>query len=167
MLRSLPADSPERIRLLGKFVEKDYEKIDRAVKLRRDIASRVHATDQEIAVEHSKLSIAEQEDRSDAWLSRRLDAGLYSLQTVDIILAWLVAEDAGAARKIEVLLAERDESLRDLRRTMQGERALEKCSCVGSGADVITEQLDGMDAEQGVIDVEFKDMLGALIQQLG
>ncbi|KAL9576384.1 MAG: hypothetical protein Q9212_007143, partial [Teloschistes hypoglaucus] len=43
LLRSLPADSPPRIRLLAKFVEKDYEKIARTVHIRRDCANRVGA----------------------------------------------------------------------------------------------------------------------------
>ncbi|KAL8830920.1 MAG: hypothetical protein Q9170_005522 [Blastenia crenularia] len=124
MLRSLPANSAERIRLLAKFVEKDYEKIDRAMKIRREYASKVVAVDQEIQNERVKLSAEEQEDRADEWLSRRLDAGLYSLQTVDVILAWLVAEGSGAKKRVQGLLAERDESLDAVRATLQGMETL-------------------------------------------
>ncbi|KAL9006862.1 MAG: hypothetical protein Q9188_000393 [Gyalolechia gomerana] len=120
MLRSLPANSAERIRLLAKFVEKDYDKIDRAMKIRREYASKVVAVDKEIQIERAKLSVEEQENRADEWLSRRLDAGLYSLQTVDVILAWLVAEDSGAKKRILGLFGERDESLDVIRATLQG-----------------------------------------------
>ena len=120
MLRSLPANSAERIRLLAKFVEKDYEKIDRGMKIRRGTASKVAAVDAEIQSERTKLSAQEQADKADEWLSRRLDAGLYSLQTVDVILAWLVAEDEGAKKRIQSLLAERDESLGVVKATLQG-----------------------------------------------
>ncbi|KAL8808196.1 MAG: hypothetical protein Q9182_000260 [Xanthomendoza sp. 2 TL-2023] len=120
LLRSLPANSAGRIRLLAKFVEKDYEKIARTMKIRRDYASKVAAVDQDIQQEKSRLSAAEREDRADEWLSRRMDAGLYSLQTADVVIAWLVAEDEGAKARVKGLLGERDESLAVVRATLQG-----------------------------------------------
>lgn len=120
MLRSLPADSAERIRLLAKFVERDYEKVNRAMKIRREYASKVAAVDQEIEGERQKLSAEEQGYKADEWLSRRLDAGLYSLQTVDVVIAWLVAEDEGVREKVKDLLGERDEGLEVVRGTLEG-----------------------------------------------
>ena len=120
MLRSLPGNSAERIRLLAKFVEKDYEKINRVMQIRREYASKVAAVDRDIQHENSRLSAEEQEDRADEWLSRRMDAGLYALQTADVVLAWLVAEDAGAKKRVQGLLAERDESLEVVKATLQG-----------------------------------------------
>lgn len=117
MLRSLPADSAERIRLLAKFVEKNFEKIGTAVKIRREYASKVAAVDREISAERSKLPAEEQEEKADEWLSRRLDAGLYSLQTVDVVLAWLVAEDEGAGERVKALLGE---GLEVIRGTLEG-----------------------------------------------
>ncbi|KAL8763917.1 MAG: hypothetical protein Q9184_000360 [Pyrenodesmia sp. 2 TL-2023] len=147
MLRSLPADSAERIRLLAKFVEKDYEKIVRTVKLRREYAAKVAAVDKEIQAEQVKLSAAEQENRVDEWLSRRLDAGLYSLQTVDVILAWLVAEDEGAREKVRELLGERDEGLEVVRATLE-------------------DQLKSMDTTAEGSDADFQDMLATLVEHL-
>jgi len=80
MLRSLSAESAPRIRLLAKFVEKDYEKIERLTKLRREYASKVSIVDREISQEKAEISPVEQGNREDGWLSRRLDAGLFSLQ---------------------------------------------------------------------------------------
>lgn len=40
---------------------------------------------------------------------------------IDVILAWLVAEDDGAKKKIEALLADRDEGLSLIRGTLEGE----------------------------------------------
>ena len=80
MLRSLPADSAPRIRLLAKFVERDYEKIERLIKIRREYASRVSVADQSIKKDRADLSVTEQGNREDEWLSLRLDAGLFSLQ---------------------------------------------------------------------------------------
>ncbi|KAL8882523.1 MAG: hypothetical protein Q9198_000491 [Flavoplaca austrocitrina] len=120
MLRSLPSNSVERIRLLAKFVEKDYEKLDRTMKIRREYAKKVAAVDQDIQREKSRLSTQEQDERGDEWLSRRMDAGLYALRTADVVLGWLVAEDEGAKRRIQGLLADRDQSLDVVRATLQG-----------------------------------------------
>ena len=120
MLRSLPANEAPRIRLLAKFVEKDYQACDRLVKLRREFASKVAVIDGDIAQERARLDAEGAEERADEWFSRRLDAGLYVLQTVDVILAWLVAEDDGARTKIQSLLGDRDESLKDKMATLQG-----------------------------------------------
>lgn len=102
------------------------------MKIRRESASKVAAVDQDIRREKARLSSAHQDeggDRGDEWLSRRMDAGLYSLQTADVVLAWLVAEDAGAKGRIRGLLAERDESLEVVRATLQGMFLL--CEVIG------------------------------------
>ena len=121
LLRSLPGNSAERIRLLAKFVEKDYEKIARLMELRREYASRVAAFDAALQDQKKGLSadaLAQLELES---VSKRLEEGLYCLERVDVVLAWLVAEDGGARREIVCLLAERDESLRDVKTTLQAQ----------------------------------------------
>ena len=120
LLRLLPANSEGRIRTLVKFVEKEYEKTGRLIELRRVYASRVSAVDETIKQEQGDLGAEGRAAMADEWLSRRLDAGLYCLQTIDVILAWLVAEDDGASKRIQSLLAERDESLAVVRATIQG-----------------------------------------------
>ena len=80
MLRSLPGDSAPRIRLLAKFVEKDYEKIGRLVRLRREYASKLLTVDDEIEDQRKSLAAPDRDDMADEWLSRRLDAGLFTLQ---------------------------------------------------------------------------------------
>ncbi|AEO64671.1 uncharacterized protein THITE_2142516 [Thermothielavioides terrestris NRRL 8126] len=146
MLRLLPAESPERIRTLAKFVEKDYEKTERLLKLRREYAARMAAVDEQIKQEQRDMDDEEREEMADEWFSRRLDAGLFCLQTIDVILAWLVAEDDGARKKIQALLADRDESFAMIRETIQ-------------------EQIDGMDAETAEAK-ETKEMLTTLAQFL-
>ena len=127
MLRSLPANEAPRIRLLAKFVEKEYQVPVRLVQLRREYVAKVAQVDQEVKSERAELSTEEQEDRADEWFSRRLDAGLYVLQTIDVILAWLIAEDDGARRRIKELLADRDEGLGDVKATLQGSFASSAC----------------------------------------
>lgn len=121
MLRTLPGDSAERIRLLAKFMEKDYEKISRLVNVRRQYASRLRDIELQIENERRQLAQAEQEAAEDEWFSRRLDAGLFVLQSVDTTLAWLVAEDSGARKKVVALLSERDESLANIKATLEGQ----------------------------------------------
>ncbi|TVY37207.1 Beta-catenin-like protein [Lachnellula occidentalis] len=146
LLRLLPANSSGRIRTLAKFVEKDYEKLGKLVKLRRDYAARVAVVDEQIRNEQANLDAEGKEDAADEWLSRRLDAGLFCLQTIDVILAWLVAEDDGASRRIQALLGDRDETLAVVKATIQ-------------------EQLDTMqgDSEEEILT---KDMLSTLVQFL-
>ena len=164
MLRSLPANEAPRIRLLAKFVEKDYQACDRLVKLRREYASRVAVIDGEIRQERARLDADDLEERVDEWFSRRLDAGLYVLQTVDVILAWLVAEDDGARRKIQSLLGDRDENLKDVMATLQGQ----SIKLFEDGQILITfaEQLDTMNASTEDQDPILKDMISILIQHL-
>lgn len=145
LLRSLPGDSAGRIRTLAKFVEKDYEKIARLVQLRREYSSRVAAVEQQIKREQAELRPEAREELADEWFLRRVDGGLFCLQTIDVILAWLVAEDGGAKKRIVRLLADRDEGLKEVKATLQ-------------------EQMNGIvgdDLSEG--ELMLKDMLGTLI----
>ncbi|GAQ46416.1 hypothetical protein AtubIFM55763_005473 [Aspergillus tubingensis] len=146
LLRLLPGGSAPRIRTLAKFMEKDYEKIEKLIKLRRDYAQRVTPVEQAIEKERKNFTEEEQEIMAAEWLSRRFDAGLFSLQLIDVILAWLVAEDDGAKKKIVSLLADRDEDLSLIRRTLQ-------------------EQMEGL-SEDEPGEKDSKEMLETLLQFL-
>lgn len=80
LLRLLPGGSAARIRALAKFMEKDYEKIEKLIKLRREYASRVTPVEEAIAKERKNYTEEEQEIMATEWLSRRFDAGLFSVQ---------------------------------------------------------------------------------------
>ncbi|CAM1501143.1 Fc.00g103050.m01.CDS01 [Cosmosporella sp. VM-42] len=143
MLRLLPANSAERIRTLAKFVEKDYEKITKLIKIRRDYSTRVKRVGEQNEAGRKAMSKDEREEADVELLLGRIDAGLFLLQTIDLILAWLVAEDTGARRKIKQLLAERDEVLGVIGATLK-------------------EQLDGLDTTEENQDM--RDMLGTLVE---
>jgi len=149
LLRYTPADSPARIRTLAKFVERNYEKIDRLIELRGEYRTRLARVDAVIEDEKQKQrtspSPEELAELEDEWLSRRLEAGLYSLQTLDVVLSWLVAEDTGARSKIEALLKANDGTA-VLKRSLQ-------------------EQLEGIDADTDKAK-EGKEMLEALVRCL-
>ena len=147
MLRRLPADSAERIRTLAKFVEKDFEKIGKLMKLRRDYSARVRQVELQGAQELQNASGEEERETVQVEiLSRRLDAGLFNLQQTDVLLAWLAAEDGGAKKRIKKLLAERDESLDALK-------------------VIIQEQMEGLDTTEEE-NQDMKDMLSTLLEFL-
>lgn len=86
---------------------------------------------------------------------------------IDVILAWLVAEDDGAKSRIKSLLADRDEGLEVIRNTLQGTVHISTSVRLYPGLKltVITEQLDGLgEVDSGGQDT--KDMLGTLLQFL-
>ncbi|CAF9929651.1 hypothetical protein IMSHALPRED_007969 [Imshaugia aleurites] len=146
MLQWLPANEAPRIRLLAKFVENDYRACDRLVKLQGEYKSKVAVVEEEIKQERAGLDAEESKEREDEWLVRRLDAGLYVLQTIHNILAWLVAEDHGARVKI-ISFGRRGKILTEIRTTLQ-------------------EQIDIMNANQEDEGLMMKDMLSTLIQYL-
>lgn len=142
MLRYLPGGSAERIRALAKFVENDYEKLTKLVDLRREYKARLSKVDADIRRERDGLGKAEAESKADEWFSRRLDAGLFTLQAIELILSWMVAEDHGARQTITILLGE--DGLKVLERSLK-------------------DQLQGMDPGGGDEAKATEEMLEALL----
>ena len=100
LFTNLTSDSPARIRLLAKFVESNYEKTDKLLDIRTSAQARLAVVDRDIDAEKKVLLEANEEvgnEEEEAWYLRRLDGGLYTLQTVDYILAWIVMEDDGVS----------------------------------------------------------------------
>ena len=98
LLANLESDSIPRVRLLRKFVEDDYAKVGRLLQLRSSLVTRLKKREAELTNEREILRREGLElDDVDVYL-RRLDAGLYSLQLADYILAWLVMEDDGVSQ---------------------------------------------------------------------
>lgn len=120
LLRLLPGESSARIRTLAKLTEKDYEKTSRLVDLRKEYARRIAMVDKEIRQEQSTLPDDEIEERAAEWLSRRLDGGLFCMQTIDVILAWLIAEDQAVKSKVDDRLS--DEGLQQIRASLEEQK---------------------------------------------
>ena len=139
ILRLLPGESAARIRTLAKFAEKNYQKTDRLVGLRHDYAKRFRAVDEEVCREQRSIDEEDWPSRADEWFSRRLDGGLFCLRLIDVVIAWVLAEDAGAKERVkssddDTVMAiktsleeqiadldpevESDEDLRDMLRTL-------------------------------------------------
>jgi beta-catenin-like protein 1 len=99
-LRVLPGDSAERIRVLAKFAEKDHAKVVKLLQLRKEYVQRVERTEKDLKLDQSLLGPDEEEDSEEEWYLAKLDGGLYHLQIVDTILAWLIAENADVKVKV-------------------------------------------------------------------
>jgi beta-catenin-like protein 1 len=119
LLRLLPGESSHRIRLLAKFVEKEYEKLDKLVKLRHEYASKARV-----------------EDDIDA------GAAAYCLNTLDVVLTWLAAEDGGARKRIVEGLQDRDEGLATLKKSLQGQLEEVDTAEEGNVAEMLTALIE-------------------------
>ena len=100
LFTNIPSETPARLRLLTKFVENNYEKADKLLEIRDSAHNRLTAVDAEIEKERKQLVADGDEigaEEEDTWYLRRLDGGLFTLQTVDYILAWICMEDDGVS----------------------------------------------------------------------
>ena len=98
LFTNLSSDSPQRIRLIAKFVENEYEKVERLLEIREGAEGRLRGVNKEISqerrvMEANKEDIGEEEEAE--WYLRRMDAGLSLLQNADYVLAWVCMEDDG------------------------------------------------------------------------
>ena len=118
LLRSLPSDSAPRIRTLAKFVERNYEKVEKLLDLREEYIRGVKAVEKNIKEQKSLMDAGEEDEES--FLERRLEGGLFCLQLIDQILAWLCAEDDGARRKIPVVMKKRGMGIKEVGVTIKG-----------------------------------------------
>ncbi|ONK79800.1 uncharacterized protein A4U43_C01F10200 [Asparagus officinalis] len=90
-----------RERLLSKFVENECEKIDRLMELYMRYSDRVKAE----AVRLEKLELDDLEMDEEERYNRKLEAGLYTLQLIAVILGHLwSSEHPGMRSRIELLL---------------------------------------------------------------
>jgi len=122
LFSNLESDSPERIRLLAKFVENNYEKTDKLLDIRDNAQTRLKVADATIEAQKMEI-LAEGEEVAaedeDAWYLQRLDGGLFTLQTVDYILAWIAMEDDGIRSHILQMLGRKSQSLKDIVKTLR------------------------------------------------
>lgn len=117
----LASDSRGRIRLLAKFVEGDYEKVDRLIELRDAAQSRLRMTDLELDAERqlSEDGEATSSEDADSTYVRRLEGGLFTLQTLDYILAWLIMEDDGIRLHAIRMLSRKNQSVNKIVETLR------------------------------------------------
>ncbi|KAJ6536620.1 Catenin-beta-like protein [Mycena sp. CBHHK59/15] len=120
LFSNIPSDSPVRIRLLAKFVEGNYEKVDKLLEIRDNAKNRLRLIDSDIETEKKELlSVEEIGSEEDTGYLRRLDGGLFTLQTVDYILAWIAMEDDGIRAHLLQMLDRKSLSMQDIIQTLR------------------------------------------------
>ena len=138
LVRNLPLESGHRLRVVRKFVEDDYAKLERLLDLREGYEARVKAFNERVENENKELGLDEEEiaEEEPERALERLDAGLYVMQLIDLILAHLCAEDLDLEDKNERKEGDKDESeIKERVRTLLNRR--------GQSLDDIKDNLKG------------------------
>lgn len=130
MLSLLKADKYARV--INKFKERDLEKVDVLVEMHVLFSQRVAFVDQKMDELTKDL---EDEEKDDFVFSRRMDAGLYTLHMVDVVLAHLlVSSDEQFYERITLLLNQYDGTIADVKdRLEEYRKALEDESSEQNG----------------------------------
>jgi len=101
LLRNLKKDSESYERLLSKFSENNFEKVEHLVELHEKYLSKVKKYDESQDQEDQD---EDEEQDEDLVLLKRLDAGLFTLQQIDFIIALLCQQDSSIKDKVTQLL---------------------------------------------------------------
>ncbi|KAF8944692.1 hypothetical protein BGZ47_003917 [Haplosporangium gracile] len=134
LVRNLPLESGHRLRVVRKFVEDDYAKLERLLDLREGYEARVKALDEKFEQENKELELTQEEieEEEPVRALQRLETGLYVMQQIDLIIAHLCAEnldlDEAVERgekesdmklRVKTLLNRRGQSLDDIRENLK------------------------------------------------
>ncbi|XP_065029118.1 uncharacterized protein LOC135652214 [Musa acuminata AAA Group] len=105
-----------RERLLSKFVENECEKIDRLMELYMRYSDRIKAETERL----DRLQLDDLEIDEEERYNRKLEAGLYTLQLIAVILGHLWSSDHSRMReRIELLLKQNKLTKKDVRCILQ------------------------------------------------
>ncbi|SNX82651.1 related to nuclear associated protein [Melanopsichium pennsylvanicum] len=115
LLTHLESDSMERIRVLSKFVIDNYQRLDHLLDLRDTLISRL---DSVFVSPRQKHDERDQEQEEEVYLTK-LEMGLFSLQLLDTVIAWIVMEDDAAKDHIRVLLKRKGFNFKDVTNTLK------------------------------------------------
>ncbi|RIA90269.1 Catenin-beta-like protein [Glomus cerebriforme] len=118
LLKNLPLDSEDRMRLINKFIENNYEKVDRLLEMRESYEAKVESVNKEIEEEKETLE-GDDSEMEELYLRRRLDGGLFTLQLVDLTIAWICYEDSAIKEHVSVLLNRTGHSLSDVKTVLE------------------------------------------------
>lgn len=116
MLRN--SKGPQRQRLLPKFSENDFEKVERLLELHIRYLEKVEAVDIEIEETEKEMDLDESDEAYENYM-KRLAGGLFILQLIDyIVLEISAASEAVKARVIQILNL-RKSSMKTIRNVMR------------------------------------------------
>ncbi|CEG80475.1 hypothetical protein RMATCC62417_14809 [Rhizopus microsporus] len=124
LLRNLAHGDVQRMRVVLKFTEDDYEKVDRLVEMKDQYEKRDNHVREDL--EHAKKTLSEEdyeEFEADFYI-RRLDAGLFTLQRVCLLIAALSEESEGVREKAQMLLKRNGQDMLSVFKIIEEETAL-------------------------------------------
>ncbi|CAO3675622.1 unnamed protein product [Umbelopsis ramanniana] len=111
LFKNLPQDDIQRLRLIRKFSDEDFEKVDRLFDLLEHYHARDALTQTEIETEKEQLDEEDLEEMADQFYIRRLDAGLFTLQRVCLAIVVLCEEDERILGHALMLLNRKDRDM--------------------------------------------------------
>ena len=138
LFTNIPSETSNRIRLLKKFVENDYEKVDKLLEFKSNSENRLN----KFFNNHDFNEL----DEDDIYL-QKLEFGLFSLQLSSYILAWLIMEDDGIKDHIQLLLQRNGQTFNNI-------------------IEVLKEYSDNMGDEKQNEELSQKDIVNNLIEYL-
>ncbi|XP_001847449.2 beta-catenin-like protein 1 [Culex quinquefasciatus] len=113
MLRN--CKGPQRQRLLAKFTENDFEKVERLMELHFKYLEKVEEVDREV---DQQINAGEEEEDEDAIYIKRLSGGLFTLQLIDYIILEISSTDVVKQRILQILSL-RNASMKTIRHVMR------------------------------------------------
>ncbi|KAL7727601.1 hypothetical protein ACLKA6_014948 [Drosophila palustris] len=108
----------QRQRMLAKFSENDYEKVDRLLELHLKYLAKVEAIDREIDQQPKDIGIDEDEEAENNYI-KRLTGGLFTLQRIDYILLEVSATTEAVKQRVLQILNLRSASMKTIRSIMR------------------------------------------------
>ncbi|XP_058453702.1 beta-catenin-like protein 1 [Malaya genurostris] len=105
----------QRQRMLTKFTENDFEKVERLMELHFKYLEKVELVDQEI---DQQITARELEEDEDVIYIKRLSGGLFTLQLIDYIILEISSTDVVKQRVLQILNL-RNASMKTIRHVMR------------------------------------------------
>ncbi|OBZ88806.1 Beta-catenin-like protein 1, partial [Choanephora cucurbitarum] len=124
LLRSLKQSDVQRMRVLLKFTENDYEKVDRLIEMKEQYEQKDYNVKRELTDLKQTLDKEDLEEFEAEEYIRRLDAGLFTLQRVCLLIAALSEEEKGIREKAMMLLKRKAQDMSSVFRIIEEETAL-------------------------------------------
>lgn len=104
----------QRQRLLSKFTENDFEKVERLMELHLKYLDKVNTVEADIG------GLANDEENSDAIYLKRLSGGLFTLQLIDYVLLEISSAFEAIKQRVVQILNLRKASMKTIRHIMRG-----------------------------------------------
>lgn len=112
------------MRVLLKFTEDDFEKVDRLIEMKEQYENKDETVKNELENAKKTLDQEDYEDFEADFYVRRLDAGLFTLQRVCLLIAALSEENKGIREKATMLLKRKGQEMSSVFRIIEEETAL-------------------------------------------